>query len=132
MGHLIGVALGVAVFCGGVYELVTRLRLQGRMARAEGVFVGRDDVMGPGGPSTRSRVGRFRFTTPQGRPVEASSSLHSFPGPKPGKPVTVVYDPARPEDTAERLGVHYLQLFAIGPLVMAIGIAVAAANAAGL
>ncbi|MEU4827522.1 DUF3592 domain-containing protein [Actinomadura sp. NPDC023710] len=132
MGHLIGVLLGAAIFCGGVYEAVKRLRLQGRMLRAPGVFVGRDEVMGPGGPSTTSRVGRFRFTTPQGRRVEASSSLYSFPGPKPGRAVTVVYDPASPEDTAERLGVHYLQLIAVGPLLMAVGAAVAAVNAAGL
>ncbi|MEU8801513.1 DUF3592 domain-containing protein [Spirillospora sp. NPDC048819] len=132
MGNLIGVLLGVALVCGGVYEVVKRLRLQSRMVRAAGVFVGRDDVMGPGGPSTASRVGRFRFTTAQGRPVEATSSLYSFPGPKPGRSVTVIYDPARPEDTAERLGVHYLQLVAIGPLLMAVGVAVAAVNAAAL
>ncbi|MGP4023822.1 hypothetical protein [Actinomadura sp. 3N407] len=132
MGNLIGVLLGAAIFCGGVYEVVRRLRLQSRMLRATGVFVGRDEVMGPGGPGTASRVGRFRFTTLQGRPVEASSSLYSFPGPKPGRSVTVIYDPARPEDTAERLGVHYLQLVAIGPLLMAVGVAVAAANAAAL
>lgn len=132
MGHLIGVFLGVAVFCGGVYELVTRLRLQSRMLRTTGVFVGRDEVMGPGHPSIKSRVGRFQFTTAQGRPVEASSSAYSFPGPKPGKSVTVIYDPARPEGTAERLGVHYLQLVAIGPLFTMVGVAVAAVNAAGL
>jgi hypothetical protein len=132
MGNLIGVLLGVAVFCGGVYEVVKRLRLQSRMLRASGVFVGRDEVLGPGGPSTTSRVGRFRFTTQQGRPVEASSSLYSFPGPKPGRSVTVIYDPAHPEDTAERLGVHYLQLLAVGPLLMAVGAAVVAVNAAAL
>ncbi|MFG2085537.1 MULTISPECIES: DUF3592 domain-containing protein [unclassified Spirillospora] len=132
MGNLIGVLLGVALVGGGVYEVVKRLRLQSRMLRAAGVFVGRDDVLGPGGPSTTSRVGRFRFTTAQGRPVEAGSSLYSFPGPKPGRSVTVVYDPAQPEETAERLGVHYLQLVAIGPLLMAVGVAVAAVNAAAL
>ncbi|WP_298332003.1 DUF3592 domain-containing protein [Haloactinopolyspora sp.] len=132
MGHMLGVILGVAICCGGGYEVVTRVRLTRRMLRADGVFVGRDDVLGPGGASTRSRVGRFEFTTAQGQQIEASSSLYSFPGPKPGKPVTVIYDPARPEASAERLGVHRLQMWAIGPLLIAVGIAVAAVNAAGL
>lgn len=132
MGHLLGVLLGALVFGGGAFEVVSRLRLQRRILRATGVFVGRDDVMGPGGPSAMSRTGRFRFTTAQGWPVEASSSLYSFPGPKPGKSVTVIYDPARPKDTAERLGVHYLSMVVIGPLLMVVGVAVASVNAAGL
>lgn len=132
MANLLGVLLGVAVFCGGAYEVVTRLRLQKRMLRATGVFVGWDDVLSPGGPSTTSRAARFRFTTAQGRPFETTSSLSSYPGPQLGKSMTVIYDPADPEDTAERLVVHYLQMFTVGPLLMAVGVAVVAVNAVAL
>lgn len=31
-----------------------------------------------------------------GRVIETESSVQSFPGPKPGKRVTVIYDPDRP------------------------------------
>jgi len=131
VAHIFGIALGIAFIYGGVHELVQRLRLQRKLVRAQGVFVGHDDVAAHGA-GIHARAGRFRFVTQDGRTVESVSAMYSFPGPKPGRPVTVVYDPARPERTAERLGVHRFLLVAGGPMLMAIGMAMLIVNVQGL
>lgn len=54
--------------------------------------------------------------------IEAESSVQSFPGPKPGTPVTVIYDPREPEeaDTTGRFafGVVALPVMTAGGVVL--------------
>lgn len=87
IGHVVGIVIGLFVLFEGVVTLVKRSRLQPRLRKAPGVFVGREDVIGSR-PAVQSHSGRFRFTTEEGRVIEAASSFYSFPGPKPGRPVT--------------------------------------------
>ncbi|WP_420883958.1 DUF3592 domain-containing protein [Micromonospora sp. CPCC 205547] len=47
---------------------------------------------------------KVRFTTPEGRAVRGSTSAIPEPRPAPGDVVTVVYDPAEPEDVSLPLG----------------------------
>jgi hypothetical protein len=88
IGHVIGILLGLLILFDGVVTLVKRARLRAWLRTAPGVFVGREDVIGSR-PAVQSRSGRFRFTTEEGRVIEATSSFYSFPGPKPGRPVTI-------------------------------------------
>jgi hypothetical protein len=121
IGHILAIAVGLAFVAGGLRELAGRVRLQRRMRRAPGVFVSRSEAGHMSGPGVRSRTGRFRFTTEAGRVVERASALSSFPGPRPGRPLTVVYDPERPDSTAERAWVHLALLFAVSPAVIVLG-----------
>jgi hypothetical protein len=125
--HWIGVALGLYVAYAGASMLVARIRLQLRGPRVPGVVVGRTDGAASR-PGVVSRSGVVRFTTEDGRTVEAVSSVHSFPGPRPGRRVTVVYDPKRPERTGERVGVHLSLLLLVAPLVIFIGAGIALLN----
>jgi hypothetical protein len=123
---LIGLTFGL-LFCGaGLKELVDRIRLQRRGRRVPGVIVGRVDA-GAHSPGIASRSGVFRFTTVDGQEIEATSAVHSFPGPRPGRRITVVYDPARPHRSAERAGMHLVIMLGVAPLVIAIGLAIAVA-----
>ncbi|MQY03840.1 DUF3592 domain-containing protein [Actinomadura macrotermitis] len=119
---ILGLLFGGAFALGGVKEIADRVRLQRRSRRARGVFVAREEVGSVAHPGVRSRAVRFRFSTETGRVVERTSALTSFPGPRPGREVTVVYDPARPESTAERAGVHLALLFLAGPVLIALGV----------
>ncbi|GAA3944222.1 hypothetical protein GCM10023085_27780 [Actinomadura viridis] len=121
IGQIVGSLVALAFVGGGLLETADRLRLQRRARRARGVFVAREDVLHPGGPAVRTRAARFRFTTENGQVVERVSALTSFPGPKPGRSVDVVYDPARPQATAERVRVHQALLL-IGPLLAVAGV----------
>ncbi|GAA4066123.1 DUF3592 domain-containing protein [Actinomadura miaoliensis] len=123
---VVGVLFGLFVCGAGVWSLAERVRLQLRGARAPGVIVGRADAAGTA-PGIAGRSGMFRFRTPDGREIEVTSSVYSFPGPRPGKRITVVYDPARPYRGAERAGVHLVLMLAVYPLVVAIGAAIAVA-----
>ncbi|GAA2421128.1 hypothetical protein GCM10010191_35640 [Actinomadura vinacea] len=121
IGNILAIAVGLAFIVGGLRELAGRIRMQRRMRRAPGVFVGRAEVGHMSGPGVRSRAGRFRFTTEAGQVVERMSALSSFPGPKPGRSLTVVYDPARPGSTAERAWVHLALLLVFSPVAIALG-----------
>jgi hypothetical protein len=116
------VAVGALVGYGGAAELLAYARGRGRFQRARAVVVGLIDA---GHGNVKSRAARFRFTTADGHVIQRVSSLSSFPGPRVGKRLTVVYDPADPERTAERLGVWRLKL-ALSPLLVAGGVALAA------
>lgn len=102
---IIGVVVGAIFFGDTFHETVKWLMHRGRFVRVPGVIVGRRDARGEtgGGPAVYQRAAIFRFTTLDGHVVEAESNVHSFPGPKPGKRVTVVYDSHRP-DEAETTG----------------------------
>ncbi|MFI0356814.1 DUF3592 domain-containing protein [Actinomadura sp. 9N407] len=125
--HWIGVAIGLYVAYAGVSMLVAKIRLQLRGPRVPGVVAGRTDAAATR-PGVVSRSGVVRFTTEDGRTVEATSSVHSFPGPKVGRQVTVVYDPKRPERTGERIGVHLFLLLVGAPLFIAVGAGIALLN----
>ncbi|MEW2352532.1 DUF3592 domain-containing protein [Spirillospora sp. NPDC029432] len=130
-GHIIMIVLGLAFVAGGLRESAERLRLQRRARRARAVFVAREEAGHMAGPGVRSRTARFRFTAEGGRVVERASALTTFPGPRPGRTLTVVYDPDRPESTAERAWVHLAMLVA-GPVAVVAGAVIVAAGAAGL
>ncbi|MFB4312822.1 DUF3592 domain-containing protein [Actinomadura sp. 21ATH] len=124
---LIGTLFGLIVCGAGLWTLAERVRMHLRGARAAGTIVGRADVMGRG-PGIANRSGVFRFRTPDGREFEATSAVYSFPGPKPGKRITVLYDPDRPFHGAERAGVHLILMLFAYPLVIAVGAAIAVAS----
>lgn len=120
MKAIVYIVVGLVLIWGGGAELFWWARARRRVARVQGVIVGLADV---GGQTTaiRSRAARFRFTTSEGHPVEAVSEMSSFPGPKPGKQVSVVYDPADPAGTAEIAGVRNFKA-AVSPLIVAGGV----------
>ncbi|AXK35873.1 hypothetical protein DVA86_27860 [Streptomyces armeniacus] len=120
VAHVAMIVIGAFIAINGAVEWIKLLRWFPRRRRARAVFVGTEDVMRPD-PQIKSRAGRFRFTSQDGRTIERTSAFSSFPGPKPGREVNVVYDPLRPHKTAERAGVHLFLLVAVGPLFMAVG-----------
>lgn len=113
---IIGVLVGIALIISGGRELLGWWSGHQRRVRVRGVFVGRQDVGGQRA-SVVSRAGRFRFTTREGHIVEAVSSLSTFPGPKPGKPVVISYDPVDPPGSAEVLSVFRSKVV-ISPLLI--------------
>lgn len=127
MGNVLGILVGAFFAINGIVHWTKLLRRQSRLQKATAVFVGTDDRL-MHDPQVRSRAGRFRFVTADGRTIERTSSFSSFPGPKPGQQVTVVYDPEKPETTAERAGVHRFLLMAGGPIFIVVGIAVIIVN----
>lgn len=120
---MIGVLVGIVLIVGGGRELLDWWSGRLRRQRVRGVFVGRQNVGGQR-PSVVSRAGRFRFTTREGHIVEAVSSLSTFPGPKPGKPVTISYDPVDPPGSAEVIGVLRFKV-ALSPLLILGGVVLA-------
>lgn len=104
---LIGGFVFGAIFLGDpLLETIKWLKRRGRLVRVPGVIVGRRDTRGVTGASpaaARQRAAIFQFTTLDGHVVEAESNVTSFPGPKPGKSVMVIYDPNDP-DEAETTG----------------------------
>lgn len=111
-----------AIFFGDpFYHVVKRLKRHGRYVKVPGVIIGRRSTRGElgMGSGTYSRAAIFRFTTLDGRVVEAESRVSSFPGPKPGRPVTVIYDPDNPDeaDTTGRMTIIWI----IRIIVMAAG-----------
>jgi hypothetical protein len=68
-------------------------------------------------PGHRGRSAVFRFTTADGRVVDAVSSASTFPEPKVGRRIPVTYDPADPRRSAERVGVLAVKLV-LSPLLI--------------
>lgn len=125
--YLAGLVIGLFVFASAALRLLSRIRARHRYARVPGVIVGRRDARGESGaaPGTHRRAAVFRFTALDGRVIETESNVQSFPGPKPGKHVTVVYDPQRPYG-AEPAGRSVILMLLL-PVLMAIGLAIAVA-----
>lgn len=116
-------AFGLIFFLGGAWQLFIRWRRRRHYQRVPGVIVGRRATRGEVGPasdtSTNSRAAIFRFTTLDGREVETESNVQSWPGPKPGKRVMVIYDPQSPYD-AEPTG-GFVITTGIGVVAMVAG-----------
>lgn len=129
IGSIIGMLFGVFVLIVLLTHFVTLLRRRSRSVRVPGVFVATRDARGELGqsPSVHKRAAYFRFTTLDGRVVQAESRVQSFPGPKPGKRVMVMYDPARPYK-AETTGRFAATLGLFLPLGIALGLLVLIMN----
>lgn len=117
-GYLLGIAFGLLLLHGGLSEWISWLRARRRMRRVTGVFVGRTDAASVPGRAQRSGV--FQFTTEDGRVFTGTSSFSSPRGPRVGKRVTIVYDPADPEN-ADVAWVKTLKLV-ISPVFILLGL----------
>ncbi|MFF9850455.1 DUF3592 domain-containing protein [Streptomyces litmocidini] len=115
---LLQVLMGGVLVWASAAELVEYARTRSRLVRTTGVVVGREDSEMRPGVKRRSAV--FRFTTEQGRSFEVVSSAQTWPGPKVGAPIPVIYDPERPW-RAERVGVFVFKLWFM-PLTLALGV----------
>ena len=122
--YLFALALGLLCIIGPGSDLLGKWRRRRHYHRVPGVIVGVRKTRGEVGTSprtnTRSRAAIFRFTTLDGRVIETESDVQSFPGPKPGKRVTVLYDPRQPY-SAETTG-RFLILVVLMPPLMAFGV----------
>jgi len=127
---VVGIVVGLVIVWAGLVELVGWARARNRLVRVPGVVVGQADVGGRSA-AVQSRAARFRFTTRDGRVVEAVSQLSSFPGPRPGTPVSVTYDPKNPQGTAEIGKVRSIKVV-LSPLLIVGGLVLAAAAAMNL
>lgn len=131
---LVGLAFGLIFFLTGVWQLFIRWRRRRHYHRVPGVIVGRRATRGEVGPapntSTSSRAATFRFTTLDGQEIETESNVQSWPGPKPGKRVMVVYDPQSPYD-AEPTG-GFVFTTGIGVVAVVFGAVVIVASAINL
>jgi hypothetical protein len=127
---IIGVIVGLLIGWGGGSELLGWWRARHRVLKTVGVVVGRVEVLGQGA-GVHNRAGCFRFTTAEGIVVEAVSARYSFPGPRPGKRVAIVYDPADPHGTAELAGTRAFKL-ALSPALIAGGMVLAGFSLARL
>ena len=116
---LIGV--GLVIVYGGAVELVGWFRARQRLRQVTGVVVAHIDSPTGGGPGMVSRAVVFEFTTEDGEVVRATSSASSFPAAKIGTRIPVVYDPRRPQGSAERAGVRSLKVV-LSPLLVALGL----------
>lgn len=121
---LVLIGVGLVIVYGGAAELAGWFRARRRLRRTTGVIVGHVDPGTAVGPGTASRSAVFEFTTEDGRVVRAVSSAWSYPGPRAGTRVPVVYDPATPQTSAERAGVLQVKV-ALSPLLMALGVGLA-------
>lgn len=122
---LIGGFVVGALFLGdSLLDTIKWLKRRGRLVRVPGVIVGLRDTRGEtgGSPAAYQRAAIFRFTTLDGHVVEAESNVSSFPGPKPGKRVTVIYDPSHPgeaETTGRMLIIRILRVIGmVGGLLL--------------
>lgn len=124
IGYIFGLAVGGYIFVASAWALIQKIVRRRRYQRVPGVIIGRRDARGEQGmsPATHKRAAIFRFTTADGRVIETESDVQSFPGPKPGKRVTVIYDPRDPYD-AETTG-RLTIILILMPVVMAIGLAI--------
>ncbi|WP_158079097.1 DUF3592 domain-containing protein [Actinomadura sp. CNU-125] len=105
----------------------TRIRTRGR--RTTGVIVGHKAIKDSETGTTYAAV--FRFTTEDGRTVEAVSTLSTSWRRGIGREVALIYDPADPEGTADRPGSHRLNLVFI-PTLLAWGTGLTAIGLDGL
>jgi len=119
---IIGVAVGLVIIWGGGSELLAWWRARRRLQRVTGVIVAREEfrdiALSGQGPLVRSRAARFRFSTDEGQLIEAVSAKSSFLGPRPGKQVSVLYDPADPQNSAEIAGVMTLKVLLSPALIV--------------
>ncbi|WP_236242193.1 DUF3592 domain-containing protein [Streptomyces sp. CC228A] len=115
---LLQVVVGGVLIWGSAGELLGYLRTRSRLVRTTGVVVALEEGGAP--PGVRSRSAVFRFTTQDGRSFQVTSSAHTWPGPKVGTSLPVVYDPERPW-RAERAGVLLFKLW-LAPLTLAFGV----------
>ena len=120
--YLFGLVIGLFLIVMPTWDLLQKWRRRRHYRRAPGIIVGLRDAGGEMGnrPSTASRAAIFRFTMEDGRVIETESNVTSFPGPKPGSRVTVLYDPRRPYD-AETTG-RFAIVMALMPLLIAFGV----------
>lgn len=118
---LVFIVLGLVILYGSLSELRIWLRMRRRVRRAAGVIVGVKEETILGDRPMRGYAAVFRFVTEDGAVVEAVSSAASSPGPRVGRRITVVYDPADPHRTAERAGVWKLKVVLI-PLLLVLGV----------
>ncbi|WP_169984426.1 DUF3592 domain-containing protein [Microbispora sp. H10836] len=89
---LLGVGAGFGLLGGGIVLQARRFRRRGR--RAQGQIV---RLRTRRSHHTTMYYSTVRFTTEQGRQVEAEARFGSSPPPgRPGEHVPIVYDPARP------------------------------------
>ncbi|MGH9211420.1 MAG: DUF3592 domain-containing protein [Acidimicrobiales bacterium] len=100
------VVFGLLVAWAGGVELWRYLRSRRRLQRTSGIIVGLVEVGGMFRAGSKMFAARIRFTTHDGRVVETTSAAKSYPAPRVGRQVPVVYDPADPAATAERAGVR--------------------------
>lgn len=115
------IVVGLVIVYGGAAELVGHVRSRRRRRRTTAVVVGLVDVVrGLSAANTANRSAVLRFTTRDGREVEAVSSMWSAPGPRVGSRLPVTYDPADPAGTAERAGVQRVKVL-LAPLLIAGG-----------
>lgn len=117
---VIALGLGLVSLWATRTEIVTLLRLRRRGVRTTAVVVGHA-AAGAASPGTMQRAGVFEFTTETGEVVRATSSASTPRGPKVGRRIPVVYDPADPQGTAERPGVVGLKV-AMVPFMLAVGV----------
>jgi hypothetical protein len=126
------IVVGLVIVYGGAAELVGHLRSRLRRQRTTAIVVGLVDVgRGLSAANTANRSAVLRFTTRDGRQVEATSSMWSAPGPRVGSRLRVTYDPADPAGTAERAGVQRLKVL-LAPLLIAGGAGLAAYGTSAL
>lgn len=118
IGYLLVIAFGLLLVHGGLSEWISWLRARRRIRRVTGVFVSRTDATPVPGRAQRSGV--FQFTTEDGRVLTGTSSFSSPRGPRVGKQVTIVYDPADPEE-ADVAWVKTLKLV-ISPVLVLVGL----------
>jgi len=114
-----GIAFGILLVYGGMAELIPWLRARHRIRRATGVFVDRANALAMPGRAQRSGI--FQFTTEDGRVFTGKSSFSSPRGPRVGKRVTIVYDPARPKD-ADVAWVKTFKLVLLTPVLTVAGL----------
>lgn len=117
------VALVGLVFVGAGVLLVRSYAKTRGYVRAPGVIVDRvvSSTYSNDGRRTASAV--FEFADGEGRAIRKQSTRASYPWPEIGVDVTVVYDPADPEGTAETLGSRNSSL-GIGLALLVAGVAV--------
>lgn len=120
MKNAILVLVGLVIVYGGAAELVGWLRSAARLRRTTAVIVGLHHPTAAG-PGNLARAPVFRFTTEDGRTVDAVSSAWTYPVPKVGRRIAVTYDPHDPQGSAERAGVRTRKA-ALSPLVIAFGL----------
>lgn len=119
IAYLLGIALGLLAVYGGLSEWISWLRARRRIRRVTGVFVGRTDATSVPGRAQRSGV--FQFTTEDGRVFTGTSSFSSPRGPRVGKQVTIVYDPADPKE-ADVAWVKTFKLLVLSPVLVVLGL----------